>query len=100
MGCGNFDKVEFLDKIDSIRQHTFKKSSICSAFRATGLIPYNPDVVIAKLREALIPQAPREPTTPPPVAPLTMPLTIHSLKRLGEELQREAADFLLPFNTS
>lgn len=92
-GCGNFDKVEFLDKIDSIRQQTFKKSTICSAFRATGLIPYNPDVVIGKLREALVPQTPREPTTPPSVASLAMPLTIRSLKRLGEELQRDAVDF-------
>ena len=53
-GCGDFNKVEFLDRIDSIRQQTFKKSTITAAFRATGLIPYNPDIVISKLREARI----------------------------------------------
>jgi len=90
-GCGDFDKVEFLDKIHSIRQQTFKTSTVCSAFRATGLIPYNPDIVLSKLREAPVPR--REPRTPPPVPPLTMPLTIRSLKRQGEELQREAAAF-------
>jgi len=31
MGCGDFDKVEFLDKIDSIRQQTFQPSTIASA---------------------------------------------------------------------
>ncbi|RPA92114.1 hypothetical protein L873DRAFT_1633008, partial [Choiromyces venosus 120613-1] len=47
--CDNFDKVEFLDKIDIIREQTFKTSTIQSAFRVTGLIPYNLDVVISKL---------------------------------------------------
>ena len=46
MGCGDFDKPEFLDRIDSIRQQTFKISTVQSAFKATGLIPYNPDRVI------------------------------------------------------
>ena len=51
-GCSEFDKVEFLERIDSIYHETFKKSTICAAFRATSLIPYNPDMVISKLQEA------------------------------------------------
>ena len=50
--CSEFDKVEFLDRIDSICQQTFKTSTICAAFRATGVIPYNPDIVISKFGEA------------------------------------------------
>ena len=46
----DFDKCEFLDEINSIRQQTFKLSTVQSAFQATGLIPYNPEVVISKLR--------------------------------------------------
>ena len=83
--------MEVLDKIHSICQQTCKTSTECSAFRATGLNPYNPDIVLTKFREAPVPQ--REPRTPPPVPPLTMPLTIRSLKRQGEELQHEAAAF-------
>ena len=92
LGCGDFDKAEFLDRIDSIRQQTFKTSTVCASFRATGLIPYSPDTVISKLREALILPAP--PTTPPrpPASTLTMPDTIRSLKRQGDELLRDAAD--------
>ena len=50
-GGGNFDKFEFLDTIDTIRQQTLKPSTIRSAFRAIRLIPHNPDLIISKLRE-------------------------------------------------
>ena len=49
IGCGDFDKAEFLDRIDSICQETFKISTVQSAFEATGLIPYSPDWGISKL---------------------------------------------------
>ena len=89
-GCGNFDKSEFLDTIDTIRQQTFKPSTIRSGFRATGLIPYNPDLVISKLRET--PVAPSQ--FPRPLQPSQsfsgIPLTIACLKARGEELQLDA----------
>jgi len=91
-GCTGFDKVEFLTAINSIRQQTFKSSTIRSAFRATGLVPYNPTVVLTKLREAQT--SPSPPTTPlrsPHSLPNT-PLTIRSLKRQGEYLQQAALD--------
>lgn len=90
MGCGDFDKCEFLDKIHSIRQQTFKPSTIRSAFQATGLIPYNPSIVISKLREA----APTS-TIPPNQfsgIPSGIPLTIASLKTQGDELLDQAQE--------
>ena len=53
MRCGNFDKIEFLDQIESIRQRTFKPSTIQSTFRAIGLIQYDSYIVLYKLREAV-----------------------------------------------
>lgn len=53
LGCADFDKLEFLASLKSIREKTFKKSTILSAFRACGLWPYAPDVVLDKLRESL-----------------------------------------------
>ncbi|RPA96086.1 hypothetical protein L873DRAFT_1695895, partial [Choiromyces venosus 120613-1] len=50
--CTDFDKVEFLMAIDSIWQQTFKPMTICAIFYATGLVPYNPSVVLAQLHEA------------------------------------------------
>lgn len=88
MGCGDFDKAEFLDRIDSIRQQTFKISTVQSGFKATGPIPYNPDRVISKLREA----APRPTSQDEPHSGLdpSMPTTIPSLKSQGKELLRDA----------
>ena len=50
-GCTNFNKVEFLHAIKSIREKTFKGKSIRAGFRETGLIPYNPEIVIKKMRQ-------------------------------------------------
>ena len=46
-----FSKVEFLARITTIRKQAFKKNTILSSFRKTGLIPYNPSVVLNKLQE-------------------------------------------------
>jgi len=96
-GCAEFDKVEFLTAIHSIRQQTFKVATVCSAFRATGLVPYNPDAVLTKLRETLVSDAPA--TTPPHSATTLppIPLTSLSLKQQGDDLQTLAANLnLLP----
>lgn len=51
LGCADFDKIEFLASLRSIRNQTLKESTITSAFQACGLIPCNPDVVLSKLQE-------------------------------------------------
>ena len=63
-------------------------STVQSAFKATGLIPYNPDRVLSKLREA----APRPTPQAEPHSGLdpSMPTTIPTLKSQGEELLRDA----------
>jgi len=88
MGCGDCNKVEFLDKIDSIRQQTFKPLTIQSAFRATGLIPFDPSVVIFKLREA-VPLITYSPAEDPAPSSAGIPLNIPSLRVQGEELLRD-----------
>jgi hypothetical protein len=57
-GGGKFTKVEFLHALDTIRQKTFKKQTICHGFRATGIIPYNPRIIIEQLEDYM--------ATPPP----------------------------------
>ena len=63
-GEGDFGKLEFLAKFQTMRTKTFKKSTIQSAFRNTGLIPYNPEVVLQKVRA--LPRSTRTVTPPPP----------------------------------
>jgi len=91
-GCGDFNKSEFLDTIDTICQQTFKPSTLRSGFRAAGLIPYNPEIVISKVREATLPPSQAVLTSGPSESPSGIPLTISTLKAMGEELQLEAKE--------
>jgi len=50
-GCSDFNKVEFLFALTSIRLQAFKQTTILSAFRKMGLLPYNPDCVLSHLHE-------------------------------------------------
>lgn len=53
MGDEFFTKVEFLVVFNQFRRQAFKTSTIESAWRNTGLIPYNPEVVLQKVRNSL-----------------------------------------------
>jgi hypothetical protein len=55
-GCGKFTKVEFLYALSTIRKKTFKPRTIRHGFRDTGIVPFNPQVVLAVL--------PDQPQTP------------------------------------
>jgi hypothetical protein len=48
-GDETFTKVEFLNAFNSFRKKAFKKFIILSAWKAVGLFPYNPFVVLRKL---------------------------------------------------
>ena len=50
-GCSDFNKLELLAALTSIREQTFKKTTVLSAFRQTVLIPFNPEIVLSKLSE-------------------------------------------------
>ena len=75
--CDDFNKMEFLEALGSIRAKTFKTSTILSVFKKTGLYPYNPAKVLDKLQtqekedkweDISNPKNNDEqPTTPPPL---------------------------------
>ena len=69
-GCTNFNIVEFLHALHYIRVATFKPMSIKSAWEKTGLIPYNPELILTKLRRQT---AVVRPSTPPPTTPIVQP---------------------------
>ena len=51
-GIPKFGKLDFLASLTTIRTKTFKKFTILSAFRKIGLIPYNPKIILQKIRLA------------------------------------------------
>jgi len=83
--------------IDSIRQQTFKESTIHSAWRALCLMPCNTTIVKSKLRE--IPNPSAQVITSPSVSQLhpTIPPTISTLKWQGDELLHEAVNYAPAF---
>ncbi|PWW77697.1 hypothetical protein C7212DRAFT_41995, partial [Tuber magnatum] len=81
-GYSDFNKIELLFALISIRQQAFKKSRILSVFRKTGLVLFNSDVVFSHLQEYSGYSQPSCPTTPPrSIQQLsTTPRTVQSLK--------------------
>ena len=108
-GCVKFDKVEFLAALQSMRNQTFKKHTVKSAWRVAGVRPFNPETVIAKLpRELAHSDEPSayglrmdlirgrvertltpEPSTPT-AGPLITPQTVRSLKRMRDSIRDDA----------
>ena len=85
-GDKSFSKVEFLATFNTFRARAFKSTTILSAWRQTGLIPYNPEIVLEVVRNSLPP--PRQ-TTPEASAfmPLSeTPRTIRQIAQTGVEL--------------
>ena len=62
-GDETFSKVEFLNAFNSFRSKAFKDTTIRSAWKKTGLIPFDPAFVVDKVRDGL---PPTRNTTPPP----------------------------------
>ncbi len=94
MGDEKFGKPEFLAAFQSFRNQTFKPTTIRHAFKSTGLVPFNPDVVLDKIREkqAQIAQTAVQTPSPPP-----LPLHQRTLQgpasivKYGQKLQRAYA---------
>ena len=63
IGCTNFNTIEFLHALHQIRTATFKPSSILSGWVKIGLIPYNLEIILTRLRRQT---AVVRPSTPPP----------------------------------
>ena len=89
-GCSNFNKVEFLSAIGSIREQAFKPMTIISSFRKTGLIPYNPDKVLTCLHASDL-STDNRPATPIPIPadldPPTIPQTVRALEEHARYVQ-------------
>ena len=77
-------KLEFLGLIQDIRKKAFKESTIRSAFKKTGIMPFNPNIILGELRN-------RRAVTPPEQtshqsSPFATPLTIRGLNKAADGL--------------
>jgi DDE superfamily endonuclease len=96
-GCTDFNRLEFLAALPAIRKETFKPATIISAFKKTGLVPWDPKIVMDKVREAIRDEddiagqlkALNRPLTPPSNASYQpiRPTTPHSLVMASTHLR-------------
>jgi len=87
-GCTEFNKLEFLQAISSIRDATFKQSTIKSGWAQAGIWPWDPQKALHKVQEEL-------PTTPPPTSSCgstPTPQTQRTLKQFIEDTRAKVAD--------
>lgn len=80
--------------IEGVRQQAFKESTVRSAFKKTGIIPYNPRVVLDQLEA-------RANRTPSPVpqdhllpmsSPFSTPVTLRQVNKVAEQILHEIDD--------
>ena len=57
LGDEKFGKLEFLAAFQSFRNQTFKPTTIRHAFESTGLVPFDPDVVLDKNSQKTSPKS-------------------------------------------
>jgi len=88
----NITKLEFLSFIQEVYCKAFKTKTILSAFKKTGIHPFNPRVILDRISERAV--------TPEPAqfdfnsSPFSTPLTIRKLNRVANRL-KSAADISL-----
>ena len=84
-GINHVDKDDFLDLYLQARTATYSPSTIQSGFKATGLVPFDPDQVLSRLHIQI--QTP-SPPRPVPVLGPWIPETPHNIAEL--EFQTKA----------
>ena len=79
LGCDDFNKVEFLNAIRSIRRKTFTEATIKASFRKAGLYLLNSNLVLLKLKTV------NRPLTPLIIKPILAqsPLTLFTPKSIN-----------------
>ena len=88
-----FGKLEFLTAYQTFRTQTFKPSTIRHAFRDTGIVPFNPNMVLDKIRRRIVSRS-HQPRTPSPQPQLVerTPKGPELIRKFGEKIERALKD--------
>src|SRR5699024_1323521 len=79
-GYNHVDKLDFLEAYPEARKKAFTINNIKNGFRATGLVPLNPEEVLGRFTIQL-----RTPTPPGSQSTNSDPKTPHNLKQLQKQ---------------
>ena len=90
-----FGKLEFLAAFQSFGYQTFKPTTIRHVFKSPGLVPFDPDAVLDKIREKQAQKAEtalQTPSPPPFPSHQRTPQAPASIVKYGQQLQRAYAN--------
>jgi hypothetical protein len=87
-GVTNITKLEFLSCIQDVRKQAFKRTTIHSAFKKTGIYPLNPQPIIQQLVErAPIQQTPSPRASVGPISSdFETPITLRQINKVASKL--------------
>jgi hypothetical protein len=71
--------------LTTIRQKTFKKQTICHGFRATGIVPFNPQIIIENLEDYRWPETPLDKSSSG-LSQTSTPKTVDRFKIISRKL--------------
>ena len=92
-GCLNITKLEFLGMIEGIRKEAFKRNTIQSAFKKTGIYPFDPAPVLQKVEAQLaVLRIPSPALDNNGSSPFATPHTIRKLHRVSNRLLQESEE--------
>ena len=87
-GCTNITKLEFLSVIHDVRRKALKPATILSAFKKTGIVPFNPLVILRPLRDRQAVTPDPEPASgEPQSSPFTIPQNLRQINKLARDIQ-------------
>ena len=93
MGDREFGKLEFLAAYQTFRNQTFKSSTIRHAFRTTGIVPFNPNMVLDIIRRKITASAHQLRTSgPQPQLVERTPKGPESIRKFGQKIERALKD--------
>ena len=94
MGDTEFGKLEFLAAFQTFGNQTFKLITIRHAFRMTGIVPFNPSMVLDITRQKAANSSAFQLRTPSPSSRLVESTTRgpEAIRKFGRKLERALKD--------
>lgn len=93
-GVGQYNKLEFLADFERFRARALTTSTIRSAFKKTGLVPFDPNVVLVKARQFVASlgsnERPKTPTPREQSTPKTQRTLRHQLSTIWDDSRLDA----------
>ncbi|KAJ6094227.1 hypothetical protein N7467_003072 [Penicillium canescens] len=94
-GIAHIAKINFVAEIEGIRAEALKRSTIISAFKKTGISPFNPSIVLEQIEArnaAQTPSPPRHTSS----SPIGTPHTYRHLQKSAHKVDDLIGDLLGP----